>query len=387
MNAPEGLNLSNWREHPFSQWSFQHVPEVVPSATIPACTEMEQNFHQASGTELFSETTLPSSGETLQVFLKKTHTDGIMIAHKGSVVASWYAPHFDPTNTHILYSVSKSITATVAGILQHQGLLDPASPVSDYLPIPAESAYSDCTVQHVLDMTVALDFEETYAAGAQDFRRYRNASGWDPVDDGSALEGLRQFIFGLGKLDDQHGRIFRYRSPNSDLLGMILTSCSGSTFPELMSELLWKPIGAKTEASITLDHYQDVRTAGGISVTIDDLTTMGQVICDGGKSSQGNQILPEAWINEIIDSGGDREAWKLGEFVSLLPKGNYHNKWWQSGNSDQVIYALGIHGQYLYINPLRNLVISCFSSQPTPLDTEVEMEAISSFDVIASNFS
>ena len=154
-----------------------------------------------------------------------------------------------------------------------------------------------------------------------------------------------------------------------------------------MSELLWKPIGAKTEASITLDHCQDARTAGGISVTIDDLTTMGQVICDGGKSSQGNQILPEAWINEIIDSGGDREAWKLGEFASLLPKGSYHNKWWQSGNSDQVIYVLGIHGQYLYINPLQNLVISCFSSRPTPLDMEVEMETISSFDVIASNFS
>ena len=96
-----------------------------------------------------------------------------------------------------------------------------------------------------------------------------------------------------------------------------------------------------------------LRTAGGISVTIDDLTTMGQVICDGGKSSQGNQILPEAWINEIIDSGGDREAWKLGEFASLLPKRSYHNKWWQSGNSDQVIYALGTHGQYLYINPLQ----------------------------------
>ncbi len=163
-----------------------------------------------------------------------------MIAHKGSVVASWYAPHFDPINTHILYSVSKSVTATVAGILQHQGLLDPASPVSDYLPIPAESAYSDCTVQHVLDMTVALDFEEIYSAGAQDFSRYRNASGWDPVDDGSPLEGLRQFIFGLGKLGDQHGRIFRYRSPNSDLLGMILTSSSGSTFPELMGNLKGK---------------------------------------------------------------------------------------------------------------------------------------------------
>ena len=387
MNAPEGLNLSNWREHPFSQWSFQHVSEVVPSATIPACTEMEQIHHPASGSELFSETTLPSSGKTLQAFLSRTYTDGFMIAHKGSVVASWYAPHFNPINTHIVFSVSKSITATIAGILQHQGLLDPESPVSDYLPVPAESAYSDCTVQHVLDMTVALDFEESYVAQSSDYCRYRNAAGWDPVDDGSKLEGLRKFILSLGKLDDQHGRVFRYHSQNSDLLGMILATSSGSSFPELMSELLWKPIGAKTEASITLDHFQDVRTAGGISVTIDDLTTMGQVICDGGKSSQGNQVLPKAWINEIMDSTGNREAWKLGEFALLMPKGSYHNKWVRSGNSDQVIYALGIYGQYLYINPLRNLVISCLSSRPTQLDMIADTEAMRFFDVIASNFS
>ena len=336
---------------------------------------------------MFSETALPSSGKTLQASLSRTYTDGFMIAHKGSVVASWYAPHFNPINTHIVFSVSKSITATIAGILQHQGLLDPESPVSDYLPVPAESAYSDCTVQHVLDMTVALDFEESYVAQSSDYCRYRNAAGWDPVDDGSKLEGLRKFILSLGKLDDQHGRVFRYHSSNSDLLGMILATSSGSSFPELMSELLWKPIGAKTEASITLDHFQDVRTAGGISVTIDDLTTMGQVICDGGKSNQGNQVLPKAWINEIMDSTGNREAWKLGEFALLMPKGSYHNKWVRSGNSDQVIYALGIYGQYLYINPLRNLVISCLSSRPTQLDMIADTEAMRFFDVIASNFS
>ena len=211
----KGSRAKSWSGRPKQvSRGYSKVRARVEHGFGTMSNEMEQNHHQASGTELFSETTLPSSGETLQVFLKETHTDAIMIAHKSSVVANWYAPHFDPINTHILFSVSKSITVTVAGILQHQGLLDPASPVSDYLPIPAESAYSDCTVQHLLDMTVALEFEETYAAGAQDFRRYRNASGWDPVDDGSTLEGLRQFIFGLGKLDDQHGRIFRYRSPN-----------------------------------------------------------------------------------------------------------------------------------------------------------------------------
>ena len=118
-----------------------------------------------------------------------------MVAHKGSVVASWYAPHFDPTNTHIVFSVSKSIAATVAGILQHQGLLDPESPVSDYLPVPAESAYSDCTVQHVLDMTVALDFEETYVAQANDYCRYRNAAGWDPVDERKQTGRIAEIYF------------------------------------------------------------------------------------------------------------------------------------------------------------------------------------------------
>ena len=170
---------------------------------------------------------------------------------------------------------------------------------------------------------------------------------------------------------------------------MILTSSSGSTFPELMSELLWKPIGAKTEASITLDHCQDVRTAGGISVTIDDLTTMGQVICDGGKSSQGNQILPEAWINEIIDSA--EETVKLGSSENLYRycrKGSYHNKWVAIGKFRSSHLCFGNPWTIpLYQSSSKFGNFLFFLTADTVGHGLSKWKQSDSFDMIASNFS
>ena len=63
---------------------------------------------------------------------------------------------------HILFSVSKSFTGAMAGILVDQGLLDPDSPVIKYVPEVAGSAYGDCMVRQVLDMTVSSSFSEDY---------------------------------------------------------------------------------------------------------------------------------------------------------------------------------------------------------------------------------
>ena len=63
---------------------------------------------------------------------------------------------------HILMSVSKSLTAIVAGILIEQGKLAPEQKVASIIPKLKESVYSDATVRHVLDMRVGLDFDEVH---------------------------------------------------------------------------------------------------------------------------------------------------------------------------------------------------------------------------------
>ena len=389
LRRPDNLNLSNWRAHPQSKWSFQHVTEILPTAAIKTTSELkaESLTNDLNGLNdlSFSLKERELENAPLAALLEESWTDAFIITHNGKTAGFWQAQHTDVSNPHLLFSVSKSITAAVAGILEDNGLLDCTAPVSAYLDIPPHSAYADCTVQHVLDMAVALAFEENYTGGAHEYTQYRIASGWNPVNQTEPVQGLRDFIFPLAKNHDEHGHEFRYRSPNSDLLGMILASAGRRSFEALMSELLWTPMEATTDAYITLDYYGEARTAGGICTTISDLTRLGQLICDNGRSQSGNQVLSSRWISDILH-GGNREAWLKGDLAYVLPEGNYRNKWYQLGNQDNAVCAMGIHGQYLYINPKRNVVISRVACQPLPVDDPVEGALLKAMTNIAEQF-
>ena len=87
-------------------------------------------------------------------FLDETDTDGLVILHRGKVVLERYGNGMTSGTPHILMSVSKSLTAVVAGILIAQGKLDPDQNVVSIIPALGDSVYSDATVRHVLDMRV-----------------------------------------------------------------------------------------------------------------------------------------------------------------------------------------------------------------------------------------
>ena len=383
---PRGLGLHNWREHPHNRWSFQNVRELLPTARIAAPDTGAIDTTPPPPLDLPPAMRFPLGDGTLEGLLEATHGDAFLVLHQGRVAGGWRDPRFDPEKPHLLFSVSKSLTAIVAGLLEQAGLLDPEAPVSEYLDPPAGSAYAGCRVRHVLDMSVALDFEENYTSSGTEYLRYRRCAGWNPVDQTAEREGLEEFVLSLGKLGDaEHGDTFRYRSPNTDLLGLILERAGGRPFAELMSAYLWRPLGAQGDACITLDHQGAPRSAGGICATLSDLARVGQAIADGGRTRAGDQVLPAAWI-EDLRHGGDREAWKRGELAYLFPRGNYRNQWYQLGDPDGAICAIGIHGQYLYVNPRRNVVICRFACQPLPLDAAVDAAILEAMNAIAGEF-
>src|SRR5690348_701300 len=165
--APEGqVTLANWLTPPFNRWSFQHVREVVPTVGIlrgegPA-TALRRSERHIDGITF----TPPAGGKhsggetTVGKMIAETFTDGFLVMHRGRIVAERYDNAMTPSSRHIVFSVSKSITATLAGVLVDRGQLDPDSPVTRYIPEVANSAYGDATVRHVLDMTVSVNFVE-----------------------------------------------------------------------------------------------------------------------------------------------------------------------------------------------------------------------------------
>ena len=199
---------------------------------------------------------------------------------------------------------------------------------------------------------------------------YRRAAGWNPLGPGEQPTDLRSFFRELTESDGRHGGRFWYVSPNTDLLGWIIERMSGRRYADLISELLWQPMGAAENAYITVDRLGAPRTAGGMCATTRDLARVGQMLLEGG-SFRGRQVVPSSWIDMILNDG-DREAWSAGNLASYYPglPIHYRAKWYVERSESPVLFCLGIHGQNLVVDTNNEIVIAKFSSQPQPLDVE-----------------
>lgn len=371
--------LANWRENPFSRWSFQNLRELVPSACVAAGSGSGEPAVQDISGLLGERVKVAGVPETVAEFLVRSSTDALTVTKGGKIVGDWFAPHMDFGARHIIFSISKSLTAIIAGILEGEGVFDPEAPVTAYIPEAAGSAYGDASARHVLDMSVSLDFEEAYLDPESAFARYRRATLWNP---GGGTESLREFILTLQRLAEPHGQTFRYRSPNSDLLGLLLERASGQRFTDLMREKLWLPLGAVSEASVSVDMEGTARTAGGISVTPRDLARVGEMMRQGGMAN-GRRIVPEAWVRDTVATGGNAEAWQRGTMLPLFPNGRYRNKWYQTGAAGGAYCGIGIHGQWLYVDPGSEVVIAKMSSQPEPVDDPLDIETVAFLEALS----
>ncbi|ESY88612.1 6-aminohexanoate-dimer hydrolase [Mesorhizobium sp. LNHC220B00] len=371
--------LSNWRVSPFNRWSLQNLGELVPTARVAAASGAVEARQRDMDGLLGEKVTVATAPETVAEFLLRSSTDAVTVMKGGKITGDWFAPHMEFGARHIIFSISKSVTAIIAGILEAEGVFDPEAPVTDYIPEAAGSAYGDASVRHVLDMSVSLDFEEAYLDPESAFARYRRATLWNP---GGGTESLREFILTLQRLAEPHGQTFRYRSPNSDLLGLLLERASGQRFTDLMREKLWLPLGAVSEASVGVDMEGTARAAGGISVTPRDLARIGEMLRQGG-TANGHRIVPEAWVRDTTSTGGSNEAWRRGTMAPLFPNGRYRNKWYQTGHENGAYCGIGIHGQWLYVDPSTEVVIAKMSSQPEPVDDPLDIEIVAFLEALS----
>jgi CubicO group peptidase (beta-lactamase class C family) len=381
---PEGqVTLANWRSPPFSRWAFQHVRELLATADIandPANVRELESSPIDMGALRIAAGSGGKGPLSLDAFLTETSTDGIVILHRGRKVFERYTNGMTDETPHILMSVSKSMLGLLAGVLIARGALEPDRPVTDLIPEVANTAYTGATIRQLLDMRVGIAFDEDYLATSGAIVAYRKATGWNPIAAGDELSDLRSFYRQMRDTVWPHGHSFHYVSPNTDLLGWVIERAAGRRYADLMSELIWKPMGAVRSAYITVDRLGAPRCAGGMCTTVPDLARVGQLILEGG-SRAGCEIIPSAWIDDIMQNG-DPDAWAASSFVEYFPgvPMHYRSKWYLLRGPAPLLMGLGIHGQYLFVDKKGEIVIAKVSSQDLPLDAErisLTMRAVS----------
>jgi CubicO group peptidase (beta-lactamase class C family) len=360
--------LANWRKPPFNKWSFQHVREIVPSADIP--NDPDSVWALPSAPVDLSSLSVDDAGTALgfDAFLSETDTDALVVLHRGRIVSELYATGMTRQTPHILMSVSKSVLGILAGILADQSVLDLSAPAATYVPELAGTAYRGATVRDLLDMRAGVLFDENYLATSGPIITYRKAQGWDPLEPGESASDLHSFYQSLTAADGVHGGRFHYVSPNTDLLGWVIERAAGASYEDLLSTLLWQPMGAFRSAYITVDRLGAPRCAGGLCTTAQDLARLGQLIVQRGRR-EGAQVIPEAWIDDIVHNG-DAQAWRQGDFAEYFPDMpiRYRSKWYVLQGDAPMLFCLGVNGQNLFVDPANEIVMAKFSSQAAAMD-------------------
>ena len=382
---PGNLTLDNWQTAPQLAWSFQHIADLFPTATISRGSGPVADLpaHPSPLADLHV-TLQDGSASVVGGVMDATDTDGWIVVHEGRLLVEEYPRGMSPDACHLLMSVSKSLVGVVAGALVSAGTLDLDQPLSNYVPAFAATGYAGATVRHLLDMRSGIAFSEDYLDPRAEVRLLEQAIGWAPRVDPAVPATMYDFLLTL-RQKSPHGGPFEYRSAETDVLGWVCEAAAGVRMPELMSQLLWTRLGAEFDANIGVDSAGAGMFDGGISATLRDLARFGSMILRDGTSLTGQQIVPASWVHDTVTGSADsREAFAAGPVDNGMPGGMYRNQFWIPYPSGAVVLSLGIHGQMIYVNRPARVVAAKLSSWPLPQDAGKLFSTLRAFDAVAA---
>ncbi|MEA2581407.1 MAG: hypothetical protein QOE83_2299 [Actinomycetota bacterium] len=362
------VTLANWQDPPFNRWGFQHVRDLIPTARIRRGDGPVWKLPHAERDLNDLPFTSGRKSMTVGRMLEETATDGFMVLHHGKIVTEQYFNGMTPDTTHLLMSVSKSVTSTIAGILIDRGQLSADSFVTDVLPELRGTSFEGAKVQHLLDMRTGTRFSEDYVDLSAEVRVYEEIYLWRPKSGRRLTDDATVYFAGL-KNDGEHGGPFRYRSVLTDVLAWVIERAGGDRLPQLISRELWQPLGAEFDADITVDGHGNGMADGGVCTTLRDLARFGLLFASDGVR-RGQRIVPAAWMKDIVAGAPDGvEAFAEGaDPADRRPGAHYRNKWWVVAPHLPAFAGLGINGQMVFVHVPTKTVVVKFSTWRTALD-------------------
>jgi CubicO group peptidase (beta-lactamase class C family) len=320
---------------------------------------------------------------TVGAVMAATATDGWAVSYRGSMVVEEYLDGMEAQTRHLLFSVSKSLVATVVGALHGAGAIELDAPVTKYIPALADCGYTGATVRHLLDMRSGIAFSDNYLHPTAEIHLLDQSMGWAPRSSPQGPSTLRDFLLTL-RQKSAHGGPFEYRSCETDVLGWICEVAAGQRMPELMSELLWSRIGSQCDATIGIDTDGTGLFDGGISACLTDLIRFGWLFLHDGASLTGQQVVPAAWIADTLDGGPDsRPAFAASPDDTRMPGGMYRNQVWFPYPGTNVVLCQGMCGQMIYVNRPASMVAAKLSAQPDTGDPQMLLDTLRAFDAVA----
>ena len=271
---------------------------------------------------------------------KRLGTVAYLVIKNDSIRFEKYYDRFRDSSRVNSFSMGKTFVSIMVGIAIDEGKIKSVDePVGDFIPEFKKGNNAKLTFRHLLTMSSGINFDEDYvnplAFPAQAYY-------------GTELEKLLYKY----QVTGEPGKIFKYLSGNTAILGLALEKATGMHISDYASEKLWKPMGARMPAFWSLDHKDGLEKAYCcFNSNARDFARFGQLYLDSGRW-HGKQLVSENWVRQSV---------KLAGLVDDDGKANlrYGYSWWilpeYKGHS--IFYARGIKGQYIIVIPDQKMVV------------------------------
>lgn len=286
-------------------------------------------------------------GLDIDTYMRNQRTAGLIILQDGKIRLERYGLGYAADGRWTSFSVAKSFTSTLVGAAIKDGKIRSLEDkVTAYIPGLRGSVYDDVTVRQLLTMTSGVKWNEDYADPKSDvalFGKQKAVKGEDITV--SYMKTLKR--------EAAPGTKWVYKTGETNLIGVLVSSATGRNLGEYLSDKVWKPYGMEADAFWILGETGHEISGCCISARLRDYARFGQFVMEGGKG-----VVPDDWFAQATSKQAD---------IGQRGRG-YGFQWWT--NDDGSYAAQGIFGQGIFIDPKRRLVIATNGNWPKATDPE-----------------
>ena len=277
--------------------------------------------------------------------LTELDTTALVIIRDGKLIHESYYKGTGRDDLRVSWSMAKSYMSGLYGQAIEDGLMDISKPIEFYLPQLKDTAYAGASVDDILNMTSGVRFNEDYLDPKSDINDMGRVLGLGgSMDDYTTELKDRQY---------EPGTVWQYVSIDTHVAAMALRKVTGKSLHQLWEETYGAHLGMG-KAPFYLTDGEDVAFAlGGLNLRTRDYAKFGQLFLQGGQW-EGEQLIPADWVSASTQNQAPN--------VHPIRGTGYGYQWWvpmpQEGPSKGDFFAVGIYGQYIYVNPTAGIVIA-----------------------------
>lgn len=350
-------------------YTFQNTPKIQPVKVINKGKDTFE-FNEDYSINLPKNFNFKNNAYLVDDFIEETKTTGLLIIKDDNIKYEKYYLGGDKNTLFSSNSMGKSFVSALMGIAISEGYINNVDePIGKYIPQFKNTDLENIPIKACLQMASGIKFDEE-----KDLSKFsiKTLLGVSPM----------KLIAKCG-IEEKPFIHRKYLSINTEILGEVITKSTGYSLSKYMEEKLWKKIGVQSNAYWTLNNNKEL-AMGGLNISLRDYARFGRLYLNNGVYNK-EQIIPKEWIEQSLDNSSPYS--RPDKNNSIENAIGYGYQWWIPDGNEKEFLAIGVYGQFLYINPLKNIIIVKTSADSNFNKPDYEIKNIEFFRSIVESIS